>query len=66
MVAKANSDKVTALLDAERAESRLLAADLRAQTHQLGFLLSAGYFKAAKRFFPPSTFHGGTSITFPP
>ena len=34
-----------------------LAGDLRAPTHQLGFLLSAGYFKAAKRFFPPSTFH---------
>src|SRR5262249_13599249 len=25
--------------------------------HRLGFLLSAGYFKAAKRFFPPRTFH---------
>ena len=34
-----------------------LAGDLRAPTHQWGFLLSAGYFKAAKRFFPPSTFH---------
>jgi hypothetical protein len=35
---------------------RRLAADLRSATHQLGFLLSSGYFKAAKRFFPPSTF----------
>jgi len=31
--------------------------ELRAPTHQLGFLLSAGYFKAAKSFFPPSAFH---------
>ena len=36
---------------------RRLAGELRAPTHQLGFLLSAGYFKAAKRFFPPSAFH---------
>jgi hypothetical protein len=38
-------------------ELRRLAAGLRAPTHQLGFLLSAGYFKAAKSFFPPSAFH---------
>jgi hypothetical protein len=38
-------------------ELRRLAGELRAPTHQLGFLLSAGYFKAAKRFFPPSAFH---------
>ena len=36
---------------------RRLAGNLRSPIHQLGFLLSAGYFKAAKRFFPPSTFH---------
>jgi hypothetical protein len=34
-----------------------LAGELRAPTHLLGFLLSAGYFKAAKSFFPPSAFH---------
>jgi hypothetical protein len=38
-------------------ELRRLAGELRARTHQLGFLLSAGYFKAAKSFFPPSAFH---------
>ena len=38
-------------------ELRRLAGELRAPTHQLGFLLSAGYLKAAKRFFPPSAFH---------
>lgn len=38
-------------------ELRRLASELRAPTHQLGFLLSAGYFKAAKSFFPPSAFH---------
>jgi hypothetical protein len=38
-------------------ELRRLAGELRAPTHQLGFLLSAGYFKAAKCFFPPSAFH---------
>ncbi len=37
-------------------ELRRLAGELRAPTHQLGFLLSAGYFKAAKSFFPPSAF----------
>jgi len=34
-----------------------VAGCLRVPTHQLYFLLSAGYFKAAKRFFLPSTFH---------
>src|SRR5260370_5062820 len=38
-------------------ELRRLAGELRAPTHQLGFLLSAGYFQAAKSFFPPSAFH---------
>jgi hypothetical protein len=38
-------------------ELRRVAGELRAPTHQLGFLLSAGYFKAAKSFFPPSAFH---------
>ena len=38
-------------------ELRRLAGSLRVPTHQLCFLLSAGYFKAAKRFFLPSTFH---------
>src|SRR5260221_6046186 len=38
-------------------ELRRLAGELRAPTHQLGFLLSAGYFKPAKSFFPPSAFH---------
>jgi TnpA family transposase len=36
---------------------RRLAGNLRTPIHRLGFLLSAGYFKAAKRFFPPRTFH---------
>jgi len=36
---------------------RRLAGNLRTPIHRLGFLLSAGYFKAAKRFFPPHTFH---------
>lgn len=38
-------------------ELRRLASSLRASTHRLCFLLSAGYFKAARRFFLPSTFH---------
>ena len=38
-------------------ELRRLAGNLRTPIHRLGFLLSAGYFKAAKRFFPPRTFH---------
>src|SRR5271157_144237 len=38
-------------------ELRRLAGSLRAPTHQLCFLLSAGYFKAAKRFFLPGAFH---------
>jgi hypothetical protein len=36
---------------------RRIAASLRNPTHRLGLLLSAGYFKAAKRFFSPSAFH---------
>ncbi|MBV8968200.1 MAG: DUF4158 domain-containing protein [Verrucomicrobia bacterium] len=27
------------------------------QAYQLGFLLSSGYFKAARRFFSPGSFH---------
>jgi hypothetical protein len=38
-------------------ELRRLAGNLRTPTHRLGFLLSAGYFKAVKRFFQPNTFH---------
>src|SRR5258708_28054179 len=41
-------------------ELRRLAGELRAPAHQLRFLLSAGYFKAAKSFFPPSSFHRRT------
>jgi len=33
------------------------AMDLRTPSNQVGFLLSCGYFKAAKRFFVPSDFH---------
>jgi hypothetical protein len=36
---------------------RQIAASLRKPTHQLGFLLSCGYFKAAKQFFSPHGFH---------
>ena len=37
---------------------RCIAETLRNPTHRLGFLLSAGYFKAAKRFFfSPRAFH---------
>jgi uncharacterized protein DUF4158 len=36
---------------------RRFAAGLRNPTYQLGFLLSAGYFKAARRFFSPGSFH---------
>jgi hypothetical protein len=36
---------------------RRFAAGLRNPDYRLGFLLSAGYFKAVKRFFSPSTFH---------
>src|SRR5215831_7516133 len=32
------------------------AASLRTPANQLCFLLSCGYFKASKRFFPPRTF----------
>ena len=37
-------------------ELRHLPSSLRASTHQLCFLLSAAYFKAARRFFSPRTF----------
>ncbi len=33
------------------------AMGLRTPSNQIGFLLSCGYFKAAKRFFAPSDFH---------
>jgi hypothetical protein len=33
------------------------AASLRTPANQLCFLLSCGYFKASKRFFPTRTFH---------
>lgn len=36
---------------------RRFAAGLRNPACQLGFLLSAGYFKAARRFFSPGSFH---------
>jgi hypothetical protein len=36
---------------------RRFAAGLRNPAHQLGFLLSAGYFKAARRFFSSGSFH---------
>ena len=36
---------------------RRFAADLRNPAYQLGFLLSAGYFKAARRFFSSGSFH---------
>jgi len=36
---------------------RRFAAGLRNPAYQLGFLLSAGYFKAARRFFSPGCFH---------
>jgi hypothetical protein len=36
---------------------RRFAAGLRNPAYQLGFLLSAGYFKAVKRFFSPGAFH---------
>ena len=35
---------------------RRFAAGLRNPAYQLGFLLSAGYFKAARRFFSPGSF----------
>ena len=38
-------------------ELRRFAAGLRDPAYQLGFLLSAGYFKAARRFFSPGSFH---------
>src|ERR1700730_7693479 len=36
---------------------RRFAADLRNPAYQLGFLLSAGYFKAVRRFFSSGSFH---------
>ena len=36
---------------------RRFAAGLRNPASQLGFLLSAGYSKAARRFFSPGSFH---------
>ena len=36
---------------------RRFAAGLRNPVYQLGFLLSAGYFKAARRFYSPGSFH---------
>ena len=36
---------------------RRFAAGLRNPAYQLGFLLGAGYFKAARRFFSPGSFH---------
>ena len=36
---------------------RHFAAGLRNPAHRLGFLLSAGYFKAVKGFFSPTAFH---------
>jgi hypothetical protein len=34
-----------------------IATSLRTASNQLVFLLSCGYFKAAKRFYPGPTFH---------
>ena len=42
-------------------ELRRLAGELRARTHQLGFLLSAGYFKAANASSRRAPSTGGTS-----
>src|SRR3984957_1153521 len=36
---------------------RRFAAGLRNPVYQLGFLLSAGYFKAARRCYSPGSFH---------
>lgn len=36
---------------------RQIACRLRTSCHQLGFLLSCGYFRATKRFFAPRKFH---------
>ena len=36
---------------------RRFAAGLRSPAYRVGFLLSAGYFKAVKRFFSPGAFH---------
>ena len=37
---------------------RRFVAGLRSPAYRVGFLLSAGYFKAVKRFFSPGAFHG--------
>jgi len=37
---------------------RRFAAGLRSPAYRVGFLFSAGYFKAVKRFFSPGAFHG--------
>jgi hypothetical protein len=34
-----------------------IATSLRTATNQVVFLLSCGYFKATKRFYPVATFH---------
>ena len=36
---------------------RRFAAGLRSPAYRVGFLLSAGYFKAVKKFFSPGAFH---------
>lgn len=36
---------------------REIAAGLRSATNQLCFLLSCGYFRATRRFYPARTFH---------
>jgi hypothetical protein len=38
-------------------QSKQATANLRTPANQLCFLLSCGYFKASKRFFPARTFH---------
>jgi hypothetical protein len=43
-------------------ELRRLAGELRAPTHQLGFLLSAGYFKAQKASSRRAPSIGGTRV----
>ena len=37
---------------------RRFAAGLRSPAYRVGFLLSAGYFKAMKRFLAAGAFHG--------
>ena len=38
------------------------AASLRTPANHLCFLLSCGYFKASKRFFPTRTFHARAAV----